>query len=89
MRLYGYIQFVKYQGGRVIMALRKYIKHGPWKKPSVNGYPLFPREYFVILKNKGLVYMPSYSIDDEWEDDEVLAWAEALHEEEEIEEQEK
>ena len=71
------------------MVLRKYITHGPWKKPSVNGYPLFPREYFVVLKNKGLVYMPSYCIDDEWEDDEVLAWAEAIHEEEEIEEQEK
>ena len=71
------------------MALRKYIKHGPWKKPSVNGYPLFPREYFVILKNKGLVLMPNFSINDEWEDDEVLAWAEAIHEEEEIEEQEK
>ena len=71
------------------MALRKYIKHGPWKKPSVTGYPLYSREYFVILRNKGLVYMSSYCIDDEWEDDEVLAWAEALHEEEEIEEQEK
>ena len=71
------------------MALRKYITHGTWKKPSVNGYPLFPREYFVILKNKGLVLMPSFSINDEWEDDEVLAWAEAIHEEEEIEEQEK
>ena len=71
------------------MALRKYITHGTWEKPSVDGYPLYPREYFVILKNKGLVYMPSYCIDDEWEDDEVLAWAEALHEEEEIEEQEK
>ena len=71
------------------MVLRKYITHGPWKKPSENGYPLFPREYFVVLKNKGLVYMPSYCIDDEWEDDEVLAWAEAIHEEEEIEEQEK
>ena len=68
------------------MALRKYIKHGPWKKPSQNGYPLFPREYFVILKNRGLVYMPSYCIDDEFEDDEVLAWAEAIPEEEEIEE---
>ena len=42
----------------------------------------------MILKNRGLVYMTSYCIDDEWEDDEVLAWAEALHEEEEIEEQE-
>lgn len=71
------------------MALRKYIKHGPWKKPSVNGYPLYPREYFVILKNRGLVLMPNFSINDEWEDDEVLAWAEAIHEEEEIEEQEK
>ena len=71
------------------MALRKYIKLGPWKKPSVNGYPLFPREYFVILRNKGLVLMPNFSITDEWEDDEVLAWAEAIHEEEEIEEQEK
>ena len=60
------------------MALRKYIKPNAWKKPSENGYPLFPREYFVILKNRGLVYMPSYSIDDEWEDDEVLAWAEAI-----------
>ena len=71
------------------MALRKYIKHGPWKKPSENGYPLFSREYFVILKNKGLVYMPSFSINDEWEDDMVLAWAEAIYEQEEIEEQEK
>ena len=71
------------------MALRKYIRPDKWKKPSKDGYPLFPREYFVVLKNKGLVYMPSFSIDDEWEDDEVLAWAEAIHEEEEIEEQEK
>ena len=55
----------------------------------MNGYPLYPREYFVILRNKGLVYMPSFSINDEWEDDMVLAWAEALHEEEEIEEQKK
>lgn len=71
------------------MALRKYIKHGTWKKPSVNGYPLFPREYFVILRNKGLVLMPNFSINDEWEDDMVLAWAEAIYEQEEIEEQEK
>ena len=71
------------------MVLRKYIRPDKWKKPSKDGYPLFPREYFVVLKNKGLVYMPSFSIDDEWEDDEVLAWAEAIHEEEEIEEQEK
>ena len=71
------------------MVLRKYIKPDKWKKPSKDGYPLFPREYFVILKNRGLVYMPSYSIDDEWEDDEVLAWAEAIYEQEEIEEQEK
>ena len=71
------------------MALRKYIKPSAWKKPSKDGYPLFPREYFVILKNRGLVYMPSFSINDEWEDDEVLAWAEAIHEEEEIEEQGK
>ena len=71
------------------MDLRKYIRPDKWKKPSKDGYPLFPREYFVVLKNKGLVYMPSFSIDDEWEDDEVLAWAEAIHEEEEIEEQEK
>ena len=71
------------------MALRKYITHGTWKKPSQNGYPLFPREYFVVLKNRGLVFMPSYCIDDEWEDDEVLAWAEAIYEQEEIEEQEK
>ena len=71
------------------MALRKYIKHGPWKKPSVNGYPLFPREYFVILKNKGLIYMSSFCITDEWEGDEVLAWAEAIHAEEEIEPQEQ
>ncbi len=68
------------------MVLRKYIKHGPWKKPSVNGYPLFPREYFVILKNKGLIYMSSFCITVEWEDDEVLAWAEAIYEQEEIEE---
>ena len=71
------------------MALRKYIKPSAWKKTSENGYPLFPREYFVVLKNKGLVYMPSYCIDDEWENDEVLAWAEAIYEQEEIEEQEK
>ena len=71
------------------MALRKYIRPDKWKKPSKDGYPLFPREYFVILRNKGLVYMPSFSINDEWEDDMVLAWAEAIHEEEEIEEQEK
>ena len=70
------------------MALHKYIKPEKWKKPSKNGYPLFPREYFVILKNKGLIYMSSFCITVEWEDDEVLAWAEALHEEEEIEEQE-
>ena len=71
------------------MALRKYITHGTWKKTSQNGYPLFPREYFVVLKNRGLVFMPSSCIDDEWEDDEVLAWAEAIYEQEEIEEQEK
>ena len=77
------------------MVLRSYIKPIEWKKPSKNGYPLFPREYFVILKNKGLVYMPSYCINDEWEDDEVLAWAEAryveevVEDDEEIEEQEK
>lgn len=71
------------------MALRKYIKPSTWKLPSKDGYPLFPREYFVVLANRGLVFMTSYCIDDEWEDDEVLAWAEALHEEEEIEEQEK
>ena len=51
--------------------------------------PLFPREYFVILKNRGLVYMPSYSIDDEWEDDEVLAWAEAHYAEEVVEDEEE
>ena len=71
------------------MVLRKYITHGPWKKPSENGYPLFSREYFVILKNKGLVYMPSYCIDDEWEDDEVLAWAEASYVEEVVEDEEE
>ena len=71
------------------MVLRKYITHGPWKKPSENGYPLFPREYFVILKNRGLVYMPSYSIDDEWEDDEVLVWAEAHYAEEVVEDEEE
>ena len=71
------------------MALRKYIKPSAWKKPSENGYPLFPREYFVILKNKGLVYMPSYCIDDEWEDDEVLAWAEARYVEEVVEDEEE
>ena len=71
------------------MDLRKYITHGPWKKTSVNGYPLFPREYFVILKNRGLVYMPSYSIDEEWEDDEVLAWAEAHYAEEVVEDEEE
>ena len=71
------------------MVLRKYITHGPWKKPSENGYPLFLREYFVILKNRGLVYMPSYSIDDEWEDDEVLVWAEAHYAEEVVEDEEE
>ena len=71
------------------MVLRSYIEPIEWKKPSKNGYPLFPREYFVILRNKGLIYMPSFSINDEWGDDMVLAWAEAIHEEEEIEEQEK
>ena len=71
------------------MALRKYIKPSAWKKPSENGYPLFPREYFVILKNKGLIYMPSYCIDDEWEDDEVLAWAEARYVEEVVEDEEE
>ena len=71
------------------MVLRSYIKPIEWKKPSKNGYPLFPREYFVILKNKGLVYMPSYCIDDEWEDDEVLAWAEARYVEEVVEDEEE
>ena len=71
------------------MALRKYITHGPWKKPSQNGYPLFPREYFVILRNKGLVYMPNFSINDEWEDDMVLAWAEARYVEEVVEDEEE
>lgn len=71
------------------MTLRKYITHDPWKKPSKNGYPLYPREYFVILKNRGLVYMPSYCIDDEWEDDEVLAWAEAHYTEEVVEDEEE
>ena len=71
------------------MVLRSYIKPIEWKKPSKDGYPLFPREYFVILKNKGLIYMSSFCITDEWEDDEVLAWAEAIYEQEEIEEQEK
>ena len=71
------------------MALRKYIRPDKWKKPSGNGYPLFPREYFVVLKNKGLVYMPSYCIDDEWEDDEVLAWAEARYVEEVVEDEEE
>ena len=66
----------------------KYIKPDKWKSPKTNGYPLFPREYFVILKNRGLVYMPSYSIDDEWEDDEVLAWAEAHYAEEVVEDEE-
>ena len=71
------------------MALRKYIKPSAWKKPSKDGYPLFPREYFVILKNKGLLYIPSYSINDEWEDDEVLAWAEASYVEEVVEDEEE
>lgn len=71
------------------MVLRKYIRPDKWKKPSKEGYPLFPREYFVILKNVGLVFMPSYCIDDEWEDDEVLAWAEARYEEEVVEDEEE
>ena len=71
------------------MVLRKYIRPDKWKKPSKDGYPLFPREYFVILKNVGLVFMPSYCIDDEWEDDEVLAWAEARYEEEVVEDEEE
>ena len=71
------------------MVLRSYIKPIEWKKPLKNGYPLYPREYFVILKNKGLVYIPSYCIDDEWEDDEVLAWAEARYEEEVVEDEEE
>ena len=71
------------------MVLRKYIRPDKWKKPSKDGYPLFPREYFVVLKNKGLVYMPSYCIDDEWEDDEVLAWAEARYVEEVVEDEEE
>ena len=71
------------------MVLRKYIKPDKWKKPSKDGYPLFPREYFVILKNKGLLYMPSHCIDDEWEDDEVLAWAEARYVEEVLEDEEE
>ena len=71
------------------MVLHKYITHGPWKKPSENGYPLLLREYFVILKNRGLVYKPSYCIDNEWEDDEVLAWAEAHYAEEVVEDEEE
>ena len=71
------------------MVLRKYIKPDKWKSPKTNGYPLFPREYFVILKNVGLVFMPSYCIDDEWEDDEVLAWAEARYVEEVVEDEEE
>ena len=71
------------------MVLRSYIEPIEWKKPSKNGYQLFPREYFVILKNKGLVYMPSYCINDEWEDDEVLAWAEARYVEEVVEDEEE
>ena len=71
------------------MVLRKYIKPDKWKSPKTNGYPLFPREYFVILKNVGLVFMPSYCIDDEWEDDEVLAWAEAHYTEEVVEDEEE
>ena len=71
------------------MALRKYIKPDKWKSPKTNGYPLFPREYFVILKNVGLVFMPSYCINDEWEDDEVLAWAEARYVEEVVEDEEE
>ena len=71
------------------MVLRKYIKPDKWKSPKTNGYPLFPREYFVILKNVGLVFMTSYCIDDEWEDDEVLAWAEARYVEEVVEDEEE
>ena len=71
------------------MVLRRYIKPDKWKSPKTNGYPLFPREYFVILKNVGLVFMPSYCIDDEWEDDEVLAWAEARYVEEVVEDEEE
>ena len=71
------------------MVLRKYIKPDKWKSPKTNGYPLFPREYFVILKNVGLVFMPSYCIDDEWEDDDVLAWAEARYVEEVVEDEEE
>ena len=71
------------------MVFHKYIKPEKWKRPSENGYPLFPREYFVVLKNRGLVYMPSYCIDDEWEDDEVLAWAEARYVEEVVEDEEE
>ena len=71
------------------MVLRKYIKPDKWKSPKTNGYPLFSREYFVVLKNKGLVYMPSYCINDEWEDDEVLAWAEARYVEEVVEDEEE
>ena len=71
------------------MVLRSYIEPLEWKKPSKNGYPLFPREYFVILRNKGLIYMPSYCIYDEWEDDEVLAWAEARYKEEVVEDEEE
>ena len=71
------------------MDLRKYIKPSTWKLPSKDEYPLFPREYFVILANRGLVYMPSYCINDEWEDDEVLAWAEARYVEEVVEDEEE
>ena len=69
--------------------MRTYIKPDKWKSPKTNGYPLFPREYFVILKNVGLVFMPSYCINDEWEDDEVLAWAEARYVEEVVEDEEE
>ena len=71
------------------MALRKYIKPDKWKNPKTNGYPLFPREYFVILKNRGLVYMSNFCITVEWEDDEVLAWAEARYVEEVVEDEEE
>lgn len=71
------------------MALRKYIKPDKWKSTEINGFPLFPRDYFLILKNQGLVFMPNYCIDDEFEDDDVLAWAEARYIEEVVEDEEE
>ena len=48
-----------------------------------------PQRVFCDIKEQRVDFMSSFCITDEWEDNEVLAWAEAIYEQEEIEEQEK